>query len=350
MNKEIKIGGRLIGPGRPAYIVAEAGSNHNNDFDTARSLISSAASSGADAVKFQSFRARDHFSRYTPGVNYLLERGYSQSTYDLIRSLEIDRDWHAPLMRFAQECGITFLSSPCDTDAIDQLGGLGMAAFKVSSFELTDVRLIRRMAAYKRPMILSTGMADDAEIRSALEACRDEGNMDVILLQCTSLYPAPPMLSNLRAIEAMRRLYGCPAGYSDHTAGWHVAIAAAALGACMIEKHFTLDRAMPGPDHGFAIEPDEMKEMICRMREVEASLGDGVKNGPREEELEIYEKARRSLHARRAITAGEPLTRDNVCVKRPGCGIHPRLLDGVLGLAAKRDIPEDRWITWEDLR
>ncbi len=350
MGKNIKINDSLVGYNRPAYIIAEAGSNHNQDFDVAKALIKSAAEAGADAIKFQTFRAKDHYSKHTPGFNYLKEQGYQQSTYELICSLEINRDWHALLIDYAKLMGITFISSPCDTDAVDQLVELNIEAFKVASFDLPDVCLIRHMAKYGKPMILSTGMADYADIKAAIQACYMEDNENIILLQCTSLYPAPAHLSNLAAMKTMHKAFDCLVGYSDHTLGIHVAVAAVALGACVIEKHFTLDRKLSGPDHSFAIEPDELSEMVHKIREVEAAIGDGIKDGPSEEESEMYIKGRRSLHIKRSVSAGEIITRDNICIKRPGYGILPRLLNKVIGMVVTKDIPEDHWICWEDFR
>lgn len=350
MKIEIRIGNKILGQGHPTYVIAEAGSNHNGDFDMAKTLIKVAANAGADAIKFQAFRAKEHYSKHTPAFTYLKEQAYQQSTYELIRSLEINREWHAPLMEYAQSCGITFLSSPCDAEAIDQLGHFGMAAFKVASFDLPDIHLIRRMAKYNKPIILSTGMANYEDIEAALKACHEEGNRDIVLLQCTSLYPAPVHLSNLSAIRTMKKAFGCLVGYSDHTLGSHIALAAVTLGACMLEKHFTLDRALPGPDHSFAVEPYDLKEMIRKIREIEAAIGDGVKNGPHEEEREMYEKGRRSLHVRNAVAAGEIITRENICIKRPGYGIPPVFLENIAGVTARKDIPEDHWISWEDFK
>lgn len=348
MKKVIKIANKLVGTDYSTYIIAEAGSNHNRDFAVAKELIAAAAEAGVDAIKFQSFRAETHYSQHTPGFTYLRNQGNQQSTYELIHSLEINRDWHAPLMEYARKCGIIFLSSPCDTEAVDRLGTLNMAAFKVASFDLPDVHLIRQMAKYKKPIILSTGMADYADISDAIDACHVEGNDQVILLQCTSLYPSPARLSNLAAMTTMHQAFNCVVGYSDHTEGDHIALAAVACGAHIIEKHFTLDRTLPGPDHSFAIQPDELKDMIKKIREIEQAIGDGLKNGPRDEEREMYEKGRRSLHTLRAVSGGDVITADNICVKRPGYGISPKFLDKVEGMVARRHIPEDHWIRWED--
>jgi len=335
--------GRWIGDGQPCFVIAEIGSNHNHDFDLAKQLIDAAAEAGVDAVKFQTFRAGSHYSKRAPGFSYLNNR----STFDLIKSLELDRSWHAPLKQHAESRNLVFLSSPCDIEAIDELDRLGLLAFKVASFDLSDLALIRHMARTGRTVILSTGMADWMDIQRAVVACREEKNEHIVLLQCTSLYPAPATLSNLRAMRVMRDAFGVLTGYSDHTEGDHVCLASVALGACVIEKHFTMDRTLPGPDHPFAIEPEPLKQMMRRLREVESALGDGAKTGPRPEEREMFEKGRRSLHARTRISKGEVITPDKITAKRPGLGIPPHLADVVVGRVARTDIEEDQWITWE---
>ena len=350
MSTSIEIGGRQIGSGNPAYIIAEAGSNHDGDFAVAIALIDAAAEAGADAIKFQAFLAANHYSKHAPGFTYLEAQGSRQTTYDLIKSLEINRDWHEPLIAHANARGIAFLSSPCDVAAVEQLNMLGMPAFKLASFDLPDRDLIRVMARFGKPLILSTGMADYKDIQGALMAAQEVGNQQVILLQCTSLYPAPAKLANLAAINSMHQAFGVPVGYSDHTLGDHVCVAAVAMGACVLEKHFTLDRSRSGPDHSFAIEPHELAVMVERVRDVEAAIGDGIKNGPRVAEREMYQKGRRSIHTRRAIKKGEVLTRDDLCSKRPGFGISPDLIEILTGMSVSKDIPDDHWITWDDLK
>jgi N,N'-diacetyllegionaminate synthase len=345
----IQIDSKFVGKGR-TYVIAEVGSNHNGDIALAKRLIDVAAEAGADAAKFQAFRAAEHYSRFTPGFTYLENKGEHLATYDLIKSLEIDRNWHALLMEHAKSRGITFLSSPCDAEAIDQLAALSMTAFKVASFDLPDLQLIRRMARFNRPIILSTGMATYADIESAVNTIHHEGNTQIILLQCTSLYPAPAELSNLAAMKTMQRSFGCLVGYSDHTLGDHVCVAAVALGATVIEKHITLDRKAKGPDHPFAIEPDELKTMIRRIREVEQAIGDGIKDGPRPAEKEMFEKGRRSLHAKRVLRPGDVIRPEDVCIKRPGYGIPPQMIETIYGMVVQQEIPEDHWIGWDALR
>lgn len=339
------IGGNRIGDGLPCYVIAEIGSNHNQDYGLACGMIEAAAQAGIDAVKFQTFRAASHYSKKSPGFGYL----GNADTHELIRSLELDRSWQAKLKLHAEACGVAFFSSPCDSDAISGLADLDVPAYKVASFDLTDDVLISEMSAVGKPIIMSTGMATWMDIQIAVDAARRAGNEKIILLQCTSLYPAPAHLSNLNAMSTMRSVFGTLVGYSDHTMGEHIALAAVAMGAAVIEKHFTLDRTLPGPDHAFAMEPHEMTEMMRKIREIEAARGDGIKNGPRPEEHEMAEKGRRSLHARVPIAAGQVIDRDMLVAKRPGLGIPPSLRDHVVGRVARRSIEADEWITWEML-
>lgn len=335
--------GRWIGDGHPCFVIAEIGSNHNHNFDLAKQMIAAAAAAGVDAVKFQTFRASTHYSKHAPGFSYL----NNTDTFKLIETLELNRSWHAPLKEHAESLGLVFLSSPCDSEAIDELNQLGTLLFKVASFDLSDLGLIRHMARTGRPIILSTGMADWMDIQRAVDSCAQEGNKKIVLLQCTSLYPAPAHLSNLRALRVMRDAFGVLTGYSDHTKGDHVCLASVALGACVIEKHFTLDKTLPGPDHAFAIEPEPLKQMMHRLREVEAAMGDGTKTGPRPEELEMFKKGRRSLHAKTRIAKGDVITPEMLITKRPGLGIPPHQACEVVGRVARTDIAEDQWITWE---
>ncbi len=343
MERRFCISDREIGKGKPCFVIAEIGSNHNNDFDQARRLIDAAADAGVDAVKFQTFRARSHYSHLAPKFEYL----DGTDTFALIKSLEIDRDWHRPLKEYSESVGIIFLSSPCDVDAITELDELDIAAYKVASFDLPDLALIGQMAETGRPLILSTGMANWMDIQRAVDVSYSMGNEQVALLQCTSLYPAPAALSNLRSMAVMRDAFNVVTGYSDHTMGDHVCLAAVAMGAAIIEKHFTLDRNQPGPDHRFAIEPMELKIMMRRLREVEIAIGDGSKNGPRFEEQEMFEKGRRSLHAACSIPKGQVIDENMLTTKRPGLGIPPYLKEQVIGRTALRNIEKDEWITWD---
>jgi sialic acid synthase SpsE len=338
---QVYIGEQCVGDEQPCYVIAEIGSNHNQDYNLALESIDAAAAAGVNAVKFQTFRAKDHYSKHTPGFTYL----DGKNTYDLIQSLELNRDWQISLSAHAKARGVEFLSSPCDFEAINQLSAMDMSAYKVASFDMTDQLLINKMAETGKPMILSTGMASMSDIESAVDTVHLVNNNPVILLQCTSLYPAPTKLSNLNSMKMMRQAFGCLTGYSDHTMGEHIPLAAVAMGACVLEKHFTLDRNLSGPDHPFAIEPEELKSLVTHIRAVEEALGDGIKNGPREAEKEMYDKGRRSIHAAVNINTGEKITSEMISIKRPGYGMPPRFIEFVIGRTAKEDIKADYWIT-----
>lgn len=345
--KAVSVAGRAVGQGEACFVVAEVGANHNRDFDLAKRLIDVAVEARADAVKFQTYSADTLYSRKTPRFKYLKDVADSD-THALLKSSELPRDWQRRLADYARERHIVFFSSPFDTRAVDELAEIGVPLFKIASFELVDLPLIEYTASKGRPVVLSTGMATLGEIEDALLACRKAGNEQIILLQCASLYPAPAELINLRSMDTMRAAFDCPVGLSDHTLGIHVAIGAAARGAAMLEKHFTLDRGMKGPDHPFALEPGELLAMVAGIREVESALGDGRKVGPSPAEAdEMYRLARRSLVAACRIPRGTPITRDMLTVKRPGFGIKPAHLEIVIGRRAKVDIDADDVITWE---
>jgi sialic acid synthase SpsE len=345
----VSLGGRLVGGGAPCYVIAEAGANHDRDLEKARRLIDVAADAGADAVKFQTYTGRDLYSTKTPRFDYLGELG-ARPVHELLDALALPREWQPLLAAHCRDRGIEFLSSPFDRAAVDELDALDVAAIKIASFEIVDLPLIEYAASTGRPLIISTGMATLAEIEDAVGTARAAGSSGVCLLQCASLYPAPPHVMNLRAMDTMRIAFGTPVGLSDHTLGIHIAPSAVAMGAELVEKHFTLDRTSPGPDHPFAIEPDELRSMVAHIREVEAALGDGRKTGPSaEESVEMYAKARRSIVAATDIPAGTRISREMLTVKRPGHGIPPRFLDAVVGRIARTDIEADDVVTWEML-
>lgn len=347
MLQRIEIGGRPVGPGEPAYVIAEIGANHNRDLDLARRLIDTAADAGADAVKFQTYSGDRIYSRRTPAISSLAAVT-DKPANEFMEEISLPREWQLDLGIHARERGVAFFSTPFDHEAVDELAALDVAVLKIASFEIGDLPLIRHAAATGRPLIISTGMATLGEIEEALAAVASEGGEQVVLLQCTSMYPAPARLINLRAMDTMRLAFGVPVGLSDHTSGTAVPIAAAGLGATVIEKHFTLDRSLPGPDHAFALEPTELAEMVAGIREVEAALGDGSKHGPSPEEREdLYLVARRSLVTTRSLSAGTVLERDMLMTKRPGLGIAPRELDRVLGRKLRIDVEEDEILQWE---
>ena len=339
------IGGRQVGGGAPCFVIAEAGANHNRDLGLARELIDAAADAGADAVKFQTYTGKNLYSSRTPEFEYLND---SRPIQEILDSVALPREWQAELAEHARSRDILWFSSPFDTDAIDGLAALGVPALKIASFELVDLHLIRHAAATGLPLILSTGMATYGEIEDALGAVAEAGGERVALLRCASLYPSPPEIMNLRAMATLRAAFGVPVGLSDHTTGISIPAGGAALGMELIEKHFTLDRTMVGPDHAFAIEPDELAAMVTAIREVEAALGTGRLEGPSElERKEMYRNARRSLIAAQEIPAGTVITADMLTIKRPGYGIAPKHFELVVGRTARVDIPYDEVVTWE---
>lgn len=347
MTAVIRLGRRVVGQGNACYVIAEAGANHDRDLDKAKRLIDVAVEAGADAVKFQTYSGASLYSTKAPRFDYLAPVS-DKAPHELLEDLSLPREWQPLLAEHCRSQGIEFLSSPFDRAAVDELDALDVAAFKVASFELVDLPLIRYMGGFGRPMILSTGMASLGEIEEAIDAATSSGAGEICLLQCASLYPAPPETVNLRSILTMKGAFGVPVGLSDHTLGIHVPPAAVALGADLVEKHFTLDRTSPGPDHSFAVEPGELKAMVAYIREVEAAMGDGLKRGPSEAEAaEMYVKARRSVVAATEIPRGMLITRDMLTVKRPGHGVKPKFIDALVGRAATVDIEYDEVITWE---
>lgn len=343
----IGIGTRAVGDGHATYVIAEAGANHNRNLATAHRLIDVAAEGGADAVKFQTYTGANLYSRRTPDFDYL-KGTTDKKPHELLEDISLPRSWQGELAAHSRDVGIDFLSTPFDRAAVDELVALDVPVLKVASFEIVDLPFLEYLGSAKRPLILSTGMATLGEIEEALDACRSGGASQFCLLQCASLYPAPPHIMNLRAICTMKAAFGVPTGLSDHTLGIHVPVAAVALGAAVIEKHYTLDRNSVGPDHAFAIEPNELARMIEEIRDVEVSLGDGMKRGPSEEEAaEMYSKARRSVVAACNIPAGTTITRQMLTVKRPGFGIKPKFIEALVGRVAKRDIEDDDIITWD---
>jgi N,N'-diacetyllegionaminate synthase len=349
LPESFAIGERVVGSGHPVYVIAEVGANHDRDLDTAKRLIEVAAAAGADAVKFQTYSGNRIYSRKTPKFEYLAPVS-EKPPAELLDEISLPRDWQGLLAEHSAAAGIHFFSSPFDHEAVAELDAIGVPVFKIASFEIVDLPLIRRAAETGRPLLISTGMATLGEIEDALGAAGSAGATAVGLMQAVSLYPAPAASSNLRAMETMRRAFRVPVGLSDHTEGTAVPIAAAALGAAFLEKHVTLDRRRRGPDHPFALEPAELEAMVAGIREVEDALGDGRKTGPTPEERhEMYPLARRSLIAARDLAAGTVLTREMLTVKRPGFGIPPKLVDAVVGRTLKRDVEEDDILTWEML-
>ena len=323
------------------FIIAEAGVNHNGSFELAKKLIDAAAEAGADCVKFQTFKADTIVSKSAKKADYQQKTtDAAESQYQMLKRLELSESDHRELQKYCRKKGIMFLSTPFDVVSIDFLDSLELECFKIPSGEITNLPYLRKVNSKHKPVIMSTGMATLNEIKEALAILKD---CKVSLLHCTTEYPCPYEGVNLKAMQTMRDAFHLPVGYSDHTKGIEVPIAAVAMGATIIEKHFTLDRNMEGPDHKASLEPDELKAMISAIRHIEAALGTGEKE-PAECEKKNIAIARKSIVAKRAIKKGEILTEENLTVKRPGDGISPMKWDEVVGTVAKRDYAEDEKI------
>jgi len=350
MPTDIQIAGRRIGPGAPVFIIAEAGCNHNGDTTLAKKLVDIGVEAGADAVKFQSFRADRLATQYAPKANYALKTtDPEESQLQMQRKLELSHAQHRELMAYCREKGILFLSSVFDLESAELLDSLGVAAFKIPSGEIVNHPLLEQVARKGKPIILSTGMSYLGEVEEAVRLIQRISPAGLALLHCTSDYPAKPEEANLRAMVTMKTAFGVPVGYSDHTPGTEIAIAAVAMGASIIEKHFTLDRTLSGPDHRASLEPHEFAALLRAIRTVEKAAGDGIKS-PMASEHHTRQVIRKSLVAAQDIPRGTPLTTDLITAKRPGTGILPNHLERVLGRPTIRDISADETITWEMLR
>ena len=317
--------------------------NHNGSFDLACRLVDAAKAAGADCIKFQTFRAQNLVSRNAGKADYQKDTTGDGSQADMLTKLELSYDAFSHLKQYCGEVGITFLSTPFDLESAAFLDELGVPFWKIPSGEVTNLPYLEALAKTGRPVVMSTGMCEMEEIEAAIRVLRENGTSDIRLLHCNTEYPTPFADVNLRAMETMRRAFGVEVGYSDHTKGIEVPIAAAALGAAIIEKHFTLDQNMDGPDHKASLEPDELAAMVSAIRNIEQALGSGEKTASPSERKNIA-VARKSIVAKRAIKAGERLTEENLTVKRPGSGISPMRWRDVLGTAAIRDFEEDEMI------
>lgn len=329
-------------------IIAEAGVNHNGDIGLAKRLIAAAAAAGADLVKFQTFSAKNLVSSSAPKAEYQKKTTeISETQLEMIQKLELSREDHAVLIQECSAHGIGFFSTAFDFQSFDLLMELGcLEQIKIPSGELTNLPLLRYMSRFGKPLLLSTGMANLGEIEAAIEAVEAAGTPRhlITVLHCTTEYPTPMEDVNLRAMVAMKKAFGVSTGYSDHTAGIEIPLAAVALGATVIEKHFTLDRNLPGPDHKASLEPHELKAMVEGIRNIERALGDGVKR-PSVSELKNKPIARKSLVAIRPILAGERFSEDNIGAKRPGTGMSPMRWDEVIGRTATKNFALDELIT-----
>jgi len=337
MNYHIEINGRLIGLGEPVYIIAEMSANHNHDFDKAVKIIEAAKEAGANAVKLQTY-IPDTMTIECDNEYFLIKGTLweGRKLYDLYKEAHTPWDWQPKLKEIAANFGIHLFSTPFDATAVDFLERMDVPAYKIASFEMVDLPLIRRVAQTGKPIIMSTGMATMAEIDEAVRTIREAGGNQLALLKCTSAYPAHPEEIHLRTIPHLAEAFGLPVGLSDHTLGIAVPVAAVALGACIVEKHFTLSRSIPGPDSSFSLEPNEFKNMVEAIRVAEKALGKtnyDVTKG--EAASRVF---RRSLFVVRDVKAGEKFTKENVRSIRPGYGLHTRYWNNVLQQRASRDI------------
>ncbi|MFH1395320.1 MAG: N-acetylneuraminate synthase [Candidatus Omnitrophota bacterium] len=330
---------------KKVYIIAEAGVNHNGDLETAKKMIDVAASAGASAVKFQAFKADKLTSVSAPKADYQKIGNDKESQYEMLKQLELDRDAHKVLMDYCREKNIDFLSSPFDVESIDMLAELGLEVFKIPSGEITNLPYLRKVGQLNKKIIISTGMSDFSEVERAVEVLITSGTLleNITILHCNTAYPTSYEDVNLKAIENLRSFLKIPVGYSDHSLGIEVSIAAVALGAEVIEKHFTLDRNMPGPDHAASLEPRELKIMVNAIRNIEKSLGSSEKKVSPSEEKNMT-AVRKSITAAGSIKKGEIFNGNNITAKRPGSGISPMQWDEVIGKTAKRDFEKDELI------
>lgn len=349
MNAQFEIGGRRIGGGESVYVIAEMSANHRQNYEVAAKIVRAIAETGADAVKVQTYTAdtitiRSKAPEFQIGGGTLWD---GRTLHDLYEEAYLPWEWQPKLQALANELGLDFFSSPFDFTAVDFLEKMNVPAYKIASFELVDLPLIRKVAATGKPVIISTGMASADEIGEAVAAAREGGARQIALLKCTSGYPARPEEMNLRTMADMSARFGVPVGLSDHTLGLVVPVAAVALGACIVEKHFTLSRAEAGPDSAFSLEPAEFRAMVDGIRVAEQSLGRACYEiGDAERKSRVF---RRSLFAVEDIKAGEALTEGNVRSIRPGHGLHPRHLPEILGRKAGRDILRGTPLAWDAL-
>jgi len=324
-------------------IIAEAGVNHNGDLDLAKQLINAAADAGADLVKFQTFNANRQVTRTAKKADYQTQTTSStESQHAMLRRLELTEEMHHQLIAHCLTQNIGFLSTGFDIESVDLLVSLGQECFKIPSGEITNLTYLRHIGQLGKTVILSTGMATLGEIEAAIEVLEQTGTprAKLTVLHCTTEYPTPMNEVNLRAMQSIHAAFDVAVGYSDHTEGIEIAIAAVAMGASVIEKHFTLDRTFPGPDHQASLEPAELKAMVTAIRNIEIALGDGIKRLT-PSEARNKPVARKSLVASRAITGGEVFTAENLTVKRPGTGISPMRWDELVGQASQKNYNED---------
>jgi len=345
----IEIAGRAIGPSHPVFVIAEAGVNHNGSVELAADLITAAAACGADCVKFQTFSADRVAMESAPKAAYQLEvTDAAESQIDMLRSLELAESAYPALIDLCEKQGIVFLSTPYNEEDVDFLVRVGCPALKLASIHAAEPSMLRYAARTGLPLIVSTGMANEREVADAIDTIRAAGNASFVVLQCTTNYPSPTSDANLRAMNSMADAFDVAVGYSDHTDSDLTAIAAVALGACVLEKHFTLDRNMDGPDQSTSLDQDGLRRYIDAVRATEAALGTGIK-APAAHETRNIEGMRRSIVARRTLEQGHVLTAEDLILKRPATGIPARQFDDVVGMRINNTIQEGAQVTWDSL-
>lgn len=347
MNKSIKIDNKVIGPGMPTYFIAEMSANHMMNFERAKEIILKAKEAGADAIKLQTYRP-DTITVDCRGEEFMATKGSpweGMNLFELYKTAYTPWEWHKDLFAYAKEIGITCFSSPFDLTAVDLLEELGAPAYKIASFEINDIPLIRKVASTGKPVIISTGIAEMADIELALSVCREEKNENVILLKCVSEYPTPYDELNLRTITNMTETFDCVVGLSDHSMGCEVDIASVSLGACVVEKHMTLRRADGGPDGMFSMEPEEFETMIKSIRNVEKALG--CVRYELTEKQKLSRGRSRSLYVVKDIKKGETFTPENMKSIRPGFGLHTKYYEDILGKKASCDLRMGTAMKWK---
>lgn len=349
--KSFTIENKIVGEDASCFVIAEAGSNHDRSLNQAFKLIEVATEAGADAVKFQLFSAEMLAAKTKENIASLQKDKfgtYGKTLYDLYKKLELPREWLVKLKKYAKECGIIFSATPFDEDAVDELEHIKVPFYKIASFELVHLPLIRYVASKRKPIILSTGMANMEEIEDAVNTIREAGNDQYALLHCGIEYPPRVEDIHLAAMDTISEKFQCPVGYSDHTTGNTVPIGAVARGAKIIEKHFTIDKNLKGPDHKYALSPVELREMVLAIRDVEKAIGLPQKKAV-ERELVYLKRGRRSLFAKRDIKKGDRITKEMISILRPATGLLPKYLDEVARKRARIDIYRNEPITWEKL-
>jgi len=349
MSTDIKVGDRKVGLDAPCFIIAEIGVNHNGDIALAKKMISEAKACGADAVKFQTFTAERLVTQGTPKVRYQEDTtSAEESHYDMIKKLELSKESHVILKKYCASAGIDFISTPYDVDSASFLNEIGLAVFKTASADIVDLPLHHYLAGTGKPVIMATGMATMEEIETAIRIYNEAGNPSVALLHCVSSYPCSNESLNLRVISTLQTAFGKVIGFSDHTTGTMASVMAITLGAKIIEKHFTLDKTLPGPDHKASAEPDEFRDLVAAIRQAETALGSPVKQC-QDEEKQMALVSRKSIVLRIPVRTGERITKEHLALKRPGIGLMAKEIPVIIGKAIRRDLPANHVLSWNDL-